>query len=398
MWIDRKSEILLEEYKKQFPVVLITGSRQVGKTSLLTHGYPEAHYISLDNPQHAANADNFPGDFIKSLKTPVIIDEAQYAPGIFRYLKILIDKLKTKGMYFITGSQHFPLMHNVTESLAGRCGIIQLHTLSAKEVFDAKGTIHLEDFIIRGGFPALHSDDTVNYLYWYPSYITTYLERDVRNIVNITSLRDFNRLIRALAARTGQILSLSQVARDVGVSPNTVKSWLSILQTSGHIYLLEPYYRNIGKRLVKSPKLYFCDTGLAVHLLGIYNWEELQRSPNAGAIWETYVFNQIYRYFINKGQVIPNLWFWRTNTGDEVDFLIEKGGQFHAVECKLTANPGKHDNKGLDALKTYYGEQNILKSTLACKVDIPFMYSGDIFISNFIDCDPVFNPVVKREQ
>lgn len=390
MWIARKLETVLKEYKKQFPIILITGSRQVGKTSILTHVFPGATYISLDDPQHAANADNFPEDFLKGLQTPAIIDEAHYAPGIFRYLKILIDKLKTKGMYFITGSQLFPLMHNVTESLAGRCGIIHLHTLTAKEIFGAYRTIDLEDFIVKGGFPALHSDETLNYLYWYPSYVTTYLERDVRNIVNITSLRDFNRFIRALAIRTGQLLSLSHIAGDVGVSPNTVKSWLSILQTSGHVYLLEPYHRNIGKRLVKSPKIYFCDTGLAVHLMGINNWQELQRSPNAGAIWETYVFNQIYKYFLNKGQTNPNLWFWRTNTGDEVDFLIEKGSQFHAVECKLTANPGKNDIKGLMALRKYYGDESVLKSILACKVAVPFMYSREISVSNFIDCETFF--------
>ena len=401
MWIARKLEYVLKEYQKQFPILLITGSRQVGKTSILTHLFPRATYISLDNPQHAANAENFPEDFLISLKTPAIIDEAQYAPGIFRYLKIFIDKsstslksncnlnevVKTKGLYYITGSQLFPLMHNVTESLAGRCGVINLHTLTADEVFDAFKAINLEDFIIKGGFPALHSDENIKYLDWYPSYITTYLERDVRNISNITSLRDFNRFIRAIAIRTGQILSLSHIAQDIGVSPNTVKSWLSILQTSGHIYLLEPYYRNIGKRLVKSPKIYFCDTGLAIHLMGINNWEELQRSQYAGAIWETYIFNQIYKYFINKGQTNPNLWFWRTNTGDEVDFLIDKGGQFYAIECKLTANPDKNDIKGLKALKKYYGEKNIIKSFLACKVNTPFMFNKEVFVSNFIDCD-----------
>lgn len=387
MWINRDIETIIMAYKDQFPAILITGARQVGKTSLLTHLFPEASYISLDDPHQAANAENFPDKFLKGLKTPAIIDEAQYAPGLFRYLKISIDKSKANGQYFITGSQHFSLMQNATESLAGRCGIINLHTLSAKEVTEFNKKLNLEDYILKGGFPALHSQKNLNANYWYSSYIATYLERDVRNITHVINLRDFNRFIRALAIRTGRILTLSDLARDVGMAPNTIKSWISILQTSQHIYLLEPYYANRGKRLVKSPKIYFCDTGLAAHLMGINTWEELTRSPIAGALWETYVLNQILKYFNNSGQSNPNLWFWRTNIGEEVDFLIEKGSRFYTIECKLTANPGEKDLKGFNALKRYYGEESIINSFLACKVETVFAFNKEILVSPFINCE-----------
>lgn len=353
---------------KQFPVVFVTGARQVGKTSILGHLFHDCEYITLDDPAKASEAVNEPRDFIESLKYPVIIDEAQYAPNIFRYIKLVVDRTKQKGQFFITGSQSFPLMQNLSESLAGRCGIVSLQPLSAHELHLGKRLPSVEEYISAGGFPALYAEKDVNRRHWYPAYISTYLERDVRNILNIGNLRDFNRFLRAAAIRTAQTLSLSDLARDVGVSPNTIKAWISVLAASHMIHLLEPYHRSIGKRLVKSPKLYFLDTGLAAHLMGLYSWQEIFNSPMAGALWETYAFTQIQRRLFAQGIIAPPLYYWRTKDGKEVDFIIEKGGRFLAFEAKLTGSPNPDVLKCFDNFKDYYGEESLLKGYVICRV------------------------------
>lgn len=368
MWIKRDYEDLIRELGKQFPVVFVTGARQVGKTSILAHLFPDYDYVTLDDPAKAAEAVNAPHDLLESLKRPAIIDEAQYAPDLFRYIKLLVDKTGRKGEFFITGSQSFPLMQNLTESLAGRCAIINLQPLSANELARANRFASVEDYVSTGGFPALYADKDINRQHWYPAYISTYLERDVRNILNVGSLRDFNRFLRAAAIRTAQTLSFADLSRDVGVASNTIKAWISVLQASHMIHLLEPYHRSIGKRLVKSPKLYFLDTGLAANLMGLYTWQEIANSPMAGALWETYAFGQIQRHLLSQGISNPPLYFWRTKDGREVDFIIEKGGRFIGFEAKLTSAPGLDAAKGFSYFKGYYGEEALLKEYIICRV------------------------------
>ena len=372
MWIPRDTERLIKELGKQFPVVFVTGARQVGKTSILVHLFPEFSYVTLDDPARAAEAENAPHDFLDSLTYPVIIDEAQYVPGLFRHIKLVVDKAKQKGQFFITGSQSFALMQNLTESLAGRCGIINLQPLSTHELAKSNQLISIEEYISAGGFPALYADKDVVRKHWYPSYIATYLERDVRNILSVGSLRDFNRFLRAAAIRTAQTLSLSDLSRDVGVAPNTIKSWLSVLQASHIIHLLEPYHRSIGKRLVKSPKLYFLDTGLAAHLMGLFSWKEILNSPMSGALWETYAFTQIQRHLLSQGISSPPLFYWRTKDGKEVDFVLEKGGHFIAFEAKLSGMPTSDAAKGFDYLRDYYGEDSLIKGFVICRVKNEF--------------------------
>ena len=368
MWINRDSEGLIRDFGKQFPVVFVTGARQVGKTSILTRLFPDISYITLDDPARAAEAINAPQDFLSSLKLPAIIDEAQYAPVLFRHIKLIIDREKKKGQFFITGSQSFPLMQNLSESLAGRCGIVNLQPLSAHELNLANMLTSVEDYISIGGYPALYAEKNINRQHWYPSYISTYLERDVRNIMHVGSLRDFNRFLRAVAARTAQTLSLADLARDVGVAPNTIKAWISVLEASHIIYLLEPYHRSLGKRLVKSPKLYFLDTGLASNLMGLYSWQVIANSPMAGTLWETYAFNQIYRHLLSQGLNNPPLYYWRTKDGREIDFIVDRGGQFIALEAKLTGAPTLDAAKGFDYFKDYYGEDAVLKEYVICRV------------------------------
>ncbi len=288
MWINRKYEITLKNLSDQFPVVMVTGARQVGKTSLVRRVFPDISYVSLDLPSMAEQAEQNSDSFLGSQSEPLIIDEVQYAPSIFRYLKARIDADKKTGRFILTGSQNFLLMQEISESLAGRCGVLNMMNLSWSEVTESFKTQEEPEYIFNGGFPELYARPEIDPHFWHASYLSTYLERDVRNILNVGSLRDFDRFLRAVAARTAQILSYSELARDVGIAPNTAKQWISVLQASGQIILLEPYYKNLGKRLVKSPKLYMMDTGLAAFLMGFQNWEGVMRHPVVGTLWETY--------------------------------------------------------------------------------------------------------------
>jgi hypothetical protein len=372
MWIKRDAEDLIRELGRQFPVVFVTGARQVGKTSILTHLSPDfppgLSYVTLDDPAMAEEAINAPQDFIASLKLPAIIDEAQYAPELFRYIKLAVDKARLRGQFFITGSQSFPLMQNLSESLAGRCAIVNLQPLSAHELARGNLLTSIGDYISAGGFPGIYADSGIDRQHWYPAYISTYLERDVRNIMHVGSLRDFNRFLRAAAIRTAQTLSFADLSRDVGVSPNTIKAWISVLEASHMIHLLEPYHRNIGKRLVKSPKLYFLDTGLAANLMGLYSWHEIVGSPMAGALWETYAFTQIQRRLLSRGMNNPPLYYWRTKDGREVDFIVEKGGRFIAIEAKMTEVPTLNAAKGFNHFKDYYGVDAVIEEYIICRV------------------------------
>ena len=366
IWIARKYEKTLFDLSEQFPSVVVTGPRQVGKTALVQKVFPHYRYVSLDIPAIAAQAENQPEAFLNSHPAPLIIDEVQYAPSILRYLKVEIDKEKTPGGFILTGSQNFLLMHGVSESMAGRCGILNMLNLSSREIQDSMGMYSENDYLVKGGYPELYARPEIDSHFWFSAYLTTYLERDVRNILNVGSLRDFDRFLRAVAIRTSQILSYSGLARDVGISPNTARKWISVLQASGQIILLEPYHRNLGKRLVKSPKLYMCDTGLALFLMGFEDFKSVINHPVSGAIWETHVVMQVIKHFQSLGKNRP-LWYWRTVSGAEVDLLIEQGGQFTAVEAKFSENPDIKASKGMNSLRAFYGEESLIAGFIASR-------------------------------
>lgn len=348
MWIDRHSEILIRRMAEQFPAVLVTGVRQAGKTSLLRHLYPAAAYLSLDLPANAEAAHTDPERLLEQYSEPVIIDEIQYAPSLLRYLKYRIDRKRTPGQYFLTGSQVFELMQGVSESLAGRCAVLTLHTLSQSELLNAGHAMEEPAYIFRGGYPELYLGTEAEL--WFPAYVATYLERDVRNILRVVDLQDFNRFIRACALRSSQVLNYSDLARDTGIAPNTARKWLSLLQTSAVVTLIEPYYGNRTKRLIKAPKLVFMDTGLAAFLSGFRSATELFASSLAGAFWESHVFGQLIRHVTSRGGAMP-IHYWRTATGPEVDLVIEQaGGMVMAIECKLKERPDITDAAGLRAL------------------------------------------------
>lgn len=366
MWIKREIESTLREASETRPAVVVTGCRQTGKTSLLTRAFPDHRYVSLDVPVVGEEAETSGGEFLRRHSPPVIIDEVQYAPTLLRHIKSDIDAHRGEaGRFLITGSQKFPLMAGVSESLAGRSSVLTLHTLSAREFQAWSGeTIDgaaLLEWIRRGGYPELHACD-LDTQRFYSDYLATYLERDVRSVLGVRSLRDFDRFMRLCASRTAQLVSFSSLATDLGVSPNTVRSWLSVLDASNVVYLLEPYFENLGKRIVKSPKLYFLDTGLCCFLLGARAPRDVSNSPLLGALFETHVLGQIVRHFANLGRR-PDLYFYRDHHGREVDFVIPSAGRFKLIECKWTESPSAAQ-RGFAEIESLAGTSRIISKTV----------------------------------
>ena len=386
MWISRKYEKTLETLFRQFPAVVLTGPRQVGKTATVRRVFGDGEYVSLDLPSVAAQAESNAEGFLRTGREPLILDEVHYAPSLFRYLKAIIDEDKRPGRFILTGSQNFLLMQGISESLAGRCAVLNMLNLSATELSEAFDRFDEETYLFKGGYPELYAGPDIAPHFWYAAYLSTYLERDVRNILNVGSLRDFDRFLRAAASRTAQVLSYSDLARDVGIAPNTAKKWISVLEASGQIFLLEPYYGNIGKRLVKSPKLYWCDTGLALFLMGFESWDAVERHPVVGALWETHVVMQAVKHFFSLGKSVP-LWYWRTSQGDEVDLLIDRGGRFIAVECKYAENVDQGALKGLKALTKAYGRESMIAGYVASRTHRPYPLSDQVTAvpGSFID-------------
>jgi predicted AAA+ superfamily ATPase len=336
MWINRNYTDKLLNAVNTRPVVLLTGIRQAGKSSLLQKLFSDADYVTLDKVLLAEEAEENPGKFLSRFEKQVIIDEIQYAPSLFRELKIRVDEERNeKGKWILTGSQQFPLMKEISESLAGRARIINLNTLSAKELNQANLLHNKRDLLWKGGFPEIWAEG-LNAADFFEDYIQTYLERDLKQILNVINLRDFRRFLTLLALRVGQLVNFSELSKGVGVSNNTIKSWVNALEVSGLIILLPPYYNNLGKRLIKSPKLYFCDNGIVSALLNIHTLQTLENSLHLGNIWENFVFTE----FLKEG-FIPgkNLFFYRDQNGVEIDFIVEKEGEIYLIEAKNSERP-----------------------------------------------------------
>lgn len=377
MWIEREINKEILQVANTFPVAVLVGPRQVGKTSLLEKVFSKHTYVSLDVSSNAEAAETRPQEFLEHYPPPVVIDEIQYAPSFFRYIKAYVDSHKGQnGLFILTGSQNLVLMEAIAESLAGRSAVIPFLGLSAAEWQQAKavsGQHTWKDFLWKGGFPALWAEpeSLPSRERWYQGYVATYLERDVRNLLKVGSLRDFERFIRAAAIRCSQTLNLSEIGRDVGISTSTSKQWLSVLQASNQVFLLEPYYRSLGKRIVKSPKLYFTDTGLVSYLQGFNSPEALWSSAQAGALWENHVVNQWLR-FRDWHEPPLGLWYWRDQGGNEVDLVLERNQKLTAVECKITERPDEKNMKGIRRLKGFYGEKEVIRSYIACPIELPF--------------------------
>ena len=341
---------------KTFPAIVVTGPRQSGKTTLLKTIFSKTHrFVSLENPDVRMRARDDPKSFFELYQPPVIIDEIQYVPELLSYIKTMIDDKRNPGNWVLTGSQNFILMHGVSQSLAGRAAVLSLMPFSISERLNngdktiepsawikritrlkaIKNSQSITDILLRGCYPEIAIGRRVDRQLWCSSYISTYIERDVRNLATVGDLSQFEKFLRLCAARTGQILNLSEMARDIGISVPTAKRWLSILETGYQVYLLYPYYRNIGKRLIKSPKIYFTDTALASYLLGIHDRETLLNSPNFGNLFETLVITDALKRFLHFGQM-PAMYYLRTMDGLEVDLALEVGQKLHLFEIKAS--------------------------------------------------------------
>jgi uncharacterized protein len=366
MWIPREIEPRLLRSARTRPLVVLTGARQTGKTSTFRRLFPHHDFVSLDLPTEAEQAEKEPQTFLQRHPAPAIIDEVQYAPGLFRYLKVAVDAARSgKGQFLLTGSQKFTLMKNVSESLAGRADIVELETLSLAEIRGAVPDTTPEGVIVRGGFPELQADPDIDHLAFYNSYLATYLERDVRSLANVGSLRDFERFLRACALRSANLLNKADLARDVGISPTTANHWLSVLEASGQVVLLEPWFSNRTKSIVKSPKLYLADTGLLCALLNIRSERDLRQSPAAGAVWETFVFAQLRARERQAGRA-QSLFFWRDRTR-EVDFVVDIAGRLELFEAKWAEVPAAGDAVNLDFVRNVVGKSRIAGAAIVCR-------------------------------
>jgi len=377
MYIERHIEQAIHMVSKMFGAVLVTGPRQVGKTTMLKTVVQDTTYITLDDPILLRSAVEEPGTFFKSAPPPVFVDEIQYAPNLFPYIKMILDSERKKGQFYLSGSQQFKMMKNVSESLAGRLGILNLLGLSLREI---EGVCFCESFIPtdeyfalrraaqsktsykdiwkmihRGGMPELIANPDYDWRTFYGAYTRTYIERDVRELTQIGDEVKFLTFMAVVSSHTSQLLNLASIARDVGISQPTAERWLSVLVASNLVYLLSPYFTNVNKRAIKTPKLYFLDTGLAAYLTRWYTPEVLESGAMAGAFFETFVISEVIKSHYNAGVLDLPLYFYRDRDGNEIDLLIERNGTLYPIEIKKHADPDKRDVHAFAILDRLHG-------------------------------------------
>lgn len=350
--IKRESAAMLRKYASYFPVVSVTGPRQSGKTTLVKEVFKDLPYISLENPTLRKQAIEDPERFLKIFDDGGIIDEIQRVPKLFSYIQVIVDEKKMMGQFILTGSTQFEYIQKSFQSLAGRMGIIKLLPFSYKELFKDK-IKNLDEILFNGAYPAIF-DRKIPAEKYYPSYIETYLERDVRQIKNITDLTLFQKFLELCAGRTGQILNKKSISNECGISQPTVENWLTILEASFIIIRIQPYFKNIKKRVIRSPKLYFFDTGLVCNLLGIHSPEQLRNHPLRGEIFETFIISEFLKLQFHRGKR-NNYYFYRDNNMNEIDVIIETGYGPVPIEIKSGMTINSSFFKGLDYFRKLTG-------------------------------------------
>ena len=387
--IYRKLTATLQRLAKTFSVISITGPRQSGKTTLAKAVFADKPYITLEDPAERAFAFEDAKGFLHRFRDGAIFDEAQRWPDLFSYLQGMVDEEPIPGKFILTGSQQFGLLAGVSQSLAGRVGMTALLPLSISELPAAsQSSQSLDTLIIKGSYPDLHVRD-ISPADWFASYIATYIERDIRQVLRVHDLSVFQRFVRLCAGRNGQLLNLNALAGETGVSQKTARSWLSVLESSYIVHLLPPYFRNFGKRLVKTPKLYFLDQGLACWLLGIRSHEHLALHPMRGAIFESFIISEFLKSRYNRG-LPPDLYFWRDNNGLEADIVFERGTKLQPVEIKSGQTiTGDSIRAGLKAAR-FAGEE-ALQPWLIYGGDDSYERNG-VTIMSWRDCEKWAEP------
>jgi len=346
--ITRSISGTIAEMARQMPVLVITGPRQSGKTTLVKMTFPDYQYVNLELPAEREFAQTDPQSFLKRFGTKgLIIDEVQYAPQLFSYIQVYADENHENGQFILTGSQNFNLLQSVSQSLAGRAVIFNLLPFSLGELKSARSiSANYENYIYTGFYPRLY-DTEVPVFQYYQSYIQTYIERDVRQIINIKDLNKFRMLLKLLSGRVGQLLNVSSLSNEIGADNNTIKSWISVLETAYIVMLVYPYFKNFGKRIIKSPKLYFLDTGIACNLLGITNTQQLETHYLKGELFENMIITEVLKYFYNKG-INKQLYFWRDSNGNEIDLIVEQNSKIIPIEIKSGRTINNSFFKGLE--------------------------------------------------
>jgi uncharacterized protein len=369
--IRRTLQTTLESLARQYPVVTLTGPRQSGKTTLVQAAFPGHEYASLEEPDVREYALADPRGFLAQFAGPVILDEVQRAPDLFSYIQTLVDREDIPGRYVLSGSQNFLLLRSISQSLAGRSAILHLLPLALSELLEREplpletmgheipgerreSPTDVMETLFRGFYPRIHDKD-LDPAIWYSGYYQTYVERDVREVVNVGDLEAFGRFVRLCAGRNGQLLNLTSLGNDCGITHTTAGRWLSILESSFLVRLLRPYHANFGKRLTKSPKLYFLDTGLLCYLLRIQSPEDLRLHASRGPIFESFVVSELLKKFLHQGRE-PDLYFWRDSAGHEIDVVIDLGSERVAVEVKSAQTVVQDFFAGLDFWRTLVGD------------------------------------------
>jgi len=359
--IQRTAAARLLKLAKTFRSVAVVGPRQSGKTTLCRMLFPQKPYVSLENPDTLEFATTDPRGFLAQYKNGAILDEVQRAPHLFSYLQQVLDETKKKGLFILTGSNNFLLQHNITQTLSGRIAYLQLLPLSLQELkAGRKLKANYGWHILNGGYPEVLTKK-INPADWYTGYINTYVERDVRQLKNISNLSLFIKLLKLCAGRTGQVLNLTSLSNDCGIDQKTVAAWLSILQSSYIIYLLQPYHNNFNKRIIKSPKLYFYDTGVACSLLGISNAAQIATHAAKGPLFENMIVSELLKERFNSGAA-DNLYYWRDKTGNEVDMVIDKAGKLAVMELKAGETVSTDFFKGIEYFSSL--NKNIVQKLL----------------------------------
>lgn len=347
--IKRDIEKRLKNGAKEYPVVLLTGPRQSGKTTLTKMAFPKKAYVSFENLDYRHLAENDPRGFLAQYPQGAIFDEIQHCPNLLSYMQEIVDTKNKNGFYILTGSQNILLLKSIQQSLAGRVDVLKLLPFSMNEISGHIGNADLNKLLFTGFYPRIY-DQNLDPSNTMRNYVETYVQRDVREIINVKSLRSFHNFLKLCAGRVGQILNMSNLANDLGLSHTTIREWLSILEASYVIFLLPAYYKNFNKRIIKSPKLYFTDVGLACYLLGIEKSSHVARDPLLGGIFENLIIMDVLKSFWNRGKTAP-MYYFRDNVGNEIDLIIEKERKLIGVEIKAGQTVNLDWFKGLDYLK-----------------------------------------------